>query len=187
MSSFFFEYAKTYKKYYWTKCFIIIQNDHWTPGFNWTIAFRHGGLTCEKTSPHITSPAKRLERVQTRATIIWLREWRATTTWKDWEFWVWRHWKRDLLGQIWLRFIRLSMVWTAWDPGRYFVWDVGVTREHSFKLFKKRVSLDVGMYKVGNRVCNEWNLLTEDGVLAGSVNTFKARLDHHLRNVRGFV
>ena len=61
-----------------------------------------------------------------------------------------------------------------------------MTRRHSFKLFKKRVSLDVGLYKFGNRVCNEWNLLTEDVVLAGSLNTFKARLDHHLRNVRGF-
>ena len=38
---------------------------------------------------------------------------------------------------------------------RYFVRDVGVTRGHSFKLFKKRVSLDVGRYKFGNRVCND--------------------------------
>ena len=38
------------------------------------------------------------------------------------------------------------------DLGRYFVWDVGVTRGHSFKLFKKRVSLDVGRYKFGNSV-----------------------------------
>ena len=68
------------------------------------------------------------------------------------------------------------------DPGRFFVWYVGVTRGHSFKLFKKRVSLDVGRYKFGNRVCNEWNLLTEDVVSAGSL-----KLDHHLRNVRGFV
>ena len=45
----------------------------------------------------------------------------------------------------------------SFDPGRLFVWDVGVTREHSFKLFKRRVSLDVGRYKFGNRVCNEWN------------------------------
>ena len=72
-------------------------------------------------------------------------------------------------------------------PRRYFVRDVGVTRRHSFKLFKKRVSLDVGRYKFGNRVCKVWNLLTEDVVSAGSLNTFKARLDHHLRNVRGFV
>ena len=53
------------------------------------------------------------------------------------------------------------------DSRRYFVRDVGVTRGHSFKLFKKRVSLDVGRYKFGNRVCNEWNLLTEEVVSAG--------------------
>ena len=42
------------------------------------------------------------------------------------------------------------------------------------------------MYKCGNRVCNVWNnLLAEDVVSAESLNTFKARLDHHLRNVRG--
>ena len=54
-----------------------------------------------------------------------------------------------------------------------------MTCGHSFKLFKKRVSLDVGRYTFGNRVCNEWNLLTEEVVSAGSLNTFKARLDHH--------
>ena len=73
------------------------------------------------------------------------------------------------------------------DSGKYFVRDVGVTREHSFKLLKKRVTLDVGRYKFGNSVCAEWNLLTEDVVSAGLINTFKARLDHHLRNVREFV
>ena len=67
----------------------------------------------------------------------------------------------------------------------YFVRDVGVTRGHSFELFKKRVSLDVGRYKFGSKVCNEWNVLTEDVVSAGLLNTFKARLDHHLMNVRG--
>ena len=73
------------------------------------------------------------------------------------------------------------------DPGRFFVRDVGVTRGHSFKLFKERVSLDVGRFMFGNRVCNEWNLLTEDVASAGSLNTFKAKLDHHLRIVRGVV
>ena len=36
-------------------------------------------------------------------------------------------------------------------------------------------------------VCKEWNLLTEAVVSAGSLNTFKARLDHYLMNVREFV
>ena len=61
----------------------------------------------------------------------------------------------------------------------------GATRGHSLKLFKRRVRLDVGKYKFGNRVCDEWNGLAEDVVMAGSLVTFKAKLDHHLRNVRG--
>ena len=93
------------------------------------------------------------------------------------------------------RFVRVDLIEVykifkgldSLDPGRYFVREEGVTRGHSFKLFKKRERLDVGRYKFGNRVCNEWNLLTEDVVSAGSLNTFKAKLDPHLRNVRGFV
>ena len=56
------------------------------------------------------------------------------------------------------RFVRVDLIEVyeifngldSLDPGRYFVRDVGVTRGHSFKLFKKRVSLDVGMFKFGN-------------------------------------
>ena len=89
-----------------------------------------------------------------------------------------------------MRFVRADLIEVykifngldSLDPGRFFVRDVGVRRGHSFKVFKK---MDVGRYKFGNRMCNEWNLLTEDVVSAGSLNTFKAKLDHHLRNVRG--
>ena len=73
------------------------------------------------------------------------------------------------------------------DPGSFFDVVDGATRGHSLKLFKRRVRLDVGKYKFGNRVCDEWNGLAEDVVMAGSLVTFKAKLDHHLRNVRGFV
>ena len=45
----------------------------------------------------------------------------------------------------------------------------------------------MGKYKFGNRVCDEWIGLAEGVVMAGSLVTFKAKLDHHLRNVRGFV
>ena len=55
------------------------------------------------------------------------------------------------------------------------------------KLFKRRVRLDVGKYKFGNRVRDEWNGLAEGVVIAGSLVTFKAKFDHHLRNVRRFV
>ena len=37
-----------------------------------------------------------------------------------------------------------------------------------------------------NRVCEEWNRLDGDMVPVGSVNAFKRKLDHHLRNVRGY-
>ena len=33
---------------------------------------------------------------------------------------------------------------------------------------------------LASRVCDEWNYI----VSAGTVNVFKMRLDHHLRNVR---
>ena len=45
----------------------------------------------------------------------------------------------------------------------------------------------MGKYKFGNRVCDEWNGLADDVVMVGSSVTFKAKLDHHLRNVWGFV
>ena len=73
------------------------------------------------------------------------------------------------------------------DAGRFFDVVDGATRGHSLKLFKRRVRLNVGKYKFGNRVFDEWNGLAEDVVMAGSLVTFKAKLDHHLRNVRGFV
>ena len=73
------------------------------------------------------------------------------------------------------------------DPGRFFNVVDGATRGQSLKLFKRRVRLDVGKYTFGNRVCDEWTGLAEDVVMAGSLVTFIARLDHHLRNVMGFV
>ena len=73
------------------------------------------------------------------------------------------------------------------DPGKFFDVVDGATPGHSLKLFKRRVRQDVGKYKFGNRVCNEWNGLSwlAEVVMADSLVTFKAKLDHHLRNVRG--
>ena len=42
----------------------------------------------------------------------------------------------------------------------------------------------MGKYKFLNRVCDEWNGLVKNVVMASSLVTFKARLNHHLRNVR---
>ena len=43
-----------------------------------------------------------------------------------------------------------------------------------------------GGSKFANRVGEEWNRLDDDVVAVGSVNAFKRKLDHHLRNVRGY-
>ena len=73
------------------------------------------------------------------------------------------------------------------DPGRFFqvVKDDG-RRGHAFKLFRRRYRLEVGRFKFANRVCDEWNRLDDEVVAVGSVNAFKRKLDHHLRNVRGY-
>ena len=73
------------------------------------------------------------------------------------------------------------------DPEKFFrvMRDDG-RRGHAFKLFKKRCRLNVGRFKFANRVSEEWNGLGDDVVGVGSVNAFKRKLDHHLRNVRGY-
>ena len=53
----------------------------------------------------------------------------------------------------------------------------GVMRGHSLILFKRKVRLDVGKYRYGNRVCDEWNGVAEDVVMAGSLIAFKDKLD----------
>ena len=58
-------------------------------------------------------------------------------------------------------------------------------RRHVFKLFKKRVRLDVAKYIFANRVCDRWNRLPEDVVSSPSVNVFKSRLDNYLGKSRG--
>ena len=71
------------------------------------------------------------------------------------------------------------------DPEKFFqvVRDDG---RGGFKLFKRRYRLDVGRFKFANWVCEEWNGLDDDVAAVGSVNAFKRKLDHHLRNVRFF-
>ena len=62
----------------------------------------------------------------------------------------------------------------------FFTRDRYGRRGHSFKLYKKRVNLDVAKYSFGNRVCKSWNGLTEDIVTSQSINIFKGRLDKYL-------
>jgi ribonucleases P/MRP protein subunit RPP40 len=61
----------------------------------------------------------------------------------------------------------------------------GITRGHTFKLYKKRVNLDVAKFNFSNRVCNDWNQLPDDVVAADSVNAFKGRLDDYIRKRGG--
>ena len=72
-------------------------------------------------------------------------------------------------------------------PDRFFqvVGEDG-RRGHCFKLFKRRYRLDVGRFKFASRVSDKWNRLDGDIVAVESVNGFKRKLDHHLRNVRGY-
>ena len=42
----------------------------------------------------------------------------------------------------------------------------------------------MGKFKLASRDCEEWNRLGDGIVSAGTVNVFKTRFDHHLRNVR---
>ena len=67
----------------------------------------------------------------------------------------------------------------------FFTRDLSGRRGHSFKLYKKRVNLDIAKYSFGNRVCTSWNNLTEDIVTSQSINIFKGRLDKYLRSKGG--
>ena len=62
-----------------------------------------------------------------------------------------------------------------------------ICRGHSLKLHKFRSNLDIRKFSFSQRIVNEWNLLTEHVVLSPSLNVFKARLDVHLRDNRGFT
>ena len=50
-------------------------------------------------------------------------------------------------------------------------------RRQSIKLSKQRASLDVRKFIFSQRVVNEWNLLSQEVVVATSVNQLKNRLD----------
>ncbi len=54
-------------------------------------------------------------------------------------------------------------------------------RGHSYKLVKHRARLDLRKFYFSNRVVNTWNSLPESVVEAGTVNSFKARLDVYIR------
>jgi hypothetical protein len=60
-------------------------------------------------------------------------------------------------------------------------------RGHSLKLFKTRFNTNIGKFTFCNRVVDEWNMLPEDVVSSNTVLNFKIKLDHFLKNGRGFI
>jgi len=72
----------------------------------------------------------------------------------------------------------------AWRP--YFPKKSGATTGHDFKLFKKRVNINVGKFSFRNRVCDDWNRLPVWVFSRESVNEVMGNLDHYLRDNWGF-
>jgi hypothetical protein len=68
------------------------------------------------------------------------------------------------------------------DPEKYIAFSTELrTRGHKFKLNKQSARLDVRKNFFGLRVVDVWNSLPELVVDAPTMNTFKGRLDRHLR------
>ena len=66
------------------------------------------------------------------------------------------------------------------DKNKLFTMSTGTytaTRGHSLKLFKKQSRLNIRANTFSNRVVENWNSLSEDIVLAPSLNSFKTRLN----------
>ena len=142
----------------------------------------HSEYCIQACNPHLRKDVDKLEKVQRRATKMiegreglgYLERLRILnlTTLET------RYLRADLIEVY-----TILMDWTSWFRGRFFDVVDGATRGHSLKLFEREVRLDVGRYKFGNRVCDEWNGLAEGVAIADTLVTFKVKLNHHLRNV----
>ena len=71
-----------------------------------------------------------------------------------------------------------------WDS--LFKRSTQTTRDHKWKFCKKSVKTDYGKFKFSNRVVIDWNNLPPAVMDATNVNYFKSKLDHYLRQTRGF-
>ena len=60
-----------------------------------------------------------------------------------------------------------------------------IGRQNSLKLYKKRCNLDLSKYSFTFRVVDQWNSLPDEVVLSTDVNSFKGKLDYHMRCARG--
>ena len=68
-----------------------------------------------------------------------------------------------------------------------FTFTTSNTRGHDLKLYKGGVLTDIGKFSFPYRAISEWNFLTSDIIACNNVNTFKNKLDCHLRFKRGFT
>jgi len=54
------------------------------------------------------------------------------------------------------------------------------------KSYSKEGEVGCGEYCFSKRVCDEWNRLPGEVVSAGSIDSFKGRLNQYFRYIRGF-
>ena len=134
--------------------------------------------------PHLVKDIEMLEKVQRRATRMVVGD-------------------RDMTYERRLKFVGLTTLETKRERADllevykilnglegvhekdFFIRDNRKSRGHAFKLFIKRVRLDIGKYSFSNRMCNVWNSLPNTIVDSPSVNAFKNGLDNYLKKTKG--
>ena len=136
--------------------------------------------------PHLKKDIEKIEKVQRRATRMMMgsRE-------LDYESRL----RKVGLTTLETRRLRADMIevykivngMEGITEAKMFKRDEGGRRGHKFKLYKKRVRLDIAKYTFANRVCTPWNNLPKTVVEATSVDMFKGKLDNYLRVNLGMI
>ena len=136
--------------------------------------------------PHLKKDIEKIEKVQRRATRMMMgsRE-------LDYESRL----RKVGLTTLETRRLRADMIevykivngMEGITEAKMFKRDGGGRRGHKFKLYKKRVRLDIAKYTFANRVCTPWNNLPKTVVEATSVDMFKGKLDNYLRVNLGMI
>ena len=137
-------------------------------------------------SPHLVKDINLLEKVQRRATrmIVSLKNIPYEERLKNLGLTTLE--TRRTRGDL-IQVFKILKGFVDVDYANLFILSNTNLRGHSLKLYKSAVRLDCGKYFFTNRVVDEWNKLTEDIVSCNSVNSFKNKLDQHLRFSRGFI
>ena len=82
-----------------------------------------------------------------------------------------------------LQIFRIINVIDIVEEGKFIqLVDETVTRGHSLKLYKPRITSRIGGNILATRVVNDWNDLSDEVVKAESVNVFKTRLEEEWAN-----